>query len=80
MAESDGTTVNATTVESTSRPRIKAVLFDADGTLIDSLPPHMDFCHVRSSAKLVVSGDAASVLLEEKDVGTTDDLVARRQR
>ena len=28
---------------------VKAVLFDADGTLIDSLPPHVDFCHVRLS-------------------------------
>jgi phosphoglycolate phosphatase len=22
-----------------------AILFDADGTLVDSLPPHVDFCH-----------------------------------
>ena len=27
-------------------PPVKAILFDADGTLLDSLPPHVDFCHV----------------------------------
>eukprot|EP00750_Incisomonas_marina_P000139 INCI10144.1.p1 GENE.INCI10144.1~~INCI10144.1.p1 ORF type:complete len:441 (+),score=91.75 INCI10144.1:174-1496(+) len=26
-------------------PPVKAILFDADGTLLDSLPPHVDFCH-----------------------------------
>ena len=26
-----------------------AVLFDADGTLLDSLPPHVDFCHMMNA-------------------------------
>ena len=25
--------------------RPQAILFDADGTLLNSLPPHIDFCH-----------------------------------
>ena len=32
-----------TSVSSSSA--IKAVIFDADGTLLDSLGPHVDFCH-----------------------------------
>lgn len=27
------------------RPALRGVLFDADGTLLDSLPPHIDFLH-----------------------------------
>lgn len=27
----------------------RVILFDADGTLIDSLPPHIDFCHKMNS-------------------------------
>lgn len=27
------------------RPPSRIVIFDADGTLLDSLPPHIDFCH-----------------------------------
>lgn len=32
--------------DSTKHVPVKAILFDADGTLLDSLPPHVDFCHV----------------------------------
>lgn len=28
-----------------NNPPLEAIIFDADGTLIDSLPPHIDFCH-----------------------------------
>jgi hypothetical protein len=28
-----------------NRNSVKSVVFDADGTLLDSLPPHIDFCH-----------------------------------
>ena len=27
----------------------QAVIFDADGTLLDSLPPHVDFCHAMNA-------------------------------
>ena len=30
----------------TAASRTRAILFDADGTLLDSLPPHVDFCHM----------------------------------
>lgn len=33
----------------TGRAPPKAVLFDADGTLLDSLPPHIDFLHARNA-------------------------------
>ena len=33
-------------------------LFDADGTLLDSLPPHVDFCHV-SRRSLVLFSNCA---------------------
>lgn len=32
-------------LKSKSWERPEAILFDADGTLLDSLPPHVDFCH-----------------------------------
>jgi len=35
----------------------KAVIFDADGTLLDSLPPHVDFCHAMN-AKLGLGLDS----------------------
>ena len=32
-----------------SGDRVKAAVFDADGTLVDSLPPHVGFCHEMNS-------------------------------
>ena len=40
--------------ESTKNVPVKAILFDADGTLLDSLPPHVDFCHVSACCSVVM--------------------------
>ena len=34
--------------EAPARP-LAALIFDADGTLLDSLPPHVDFCHAMNA-------------------------------